>query len=185
MTASLLHGKDLAGMAVVDISTGDDLADVRDVVFHPERGLLAGLILMKRNFWHGRMREVLPIDGIASIGTHAVMVSDPGALADRSDAPSEMTRPDRHRDVLDNMVVTESGRQLGRIVDVIIVGGDAPRVVGFQVSGGAVGDGLVPIGAKSGLSGTTLVVPDDYETRIRTDLTGLAAELVEIERARS
>jgi uncharacterized protein YrrD len=185
MTASLLHGKDLAGMPVVDISTGDDLADVRDVVFHPEQGFLAGLILMKRNFWHGRMREVLPLEGIASIGTHAVMVADPGALADRRDAPSEMTRPDLHRDVLDDMVVTESGRQLGKIVDVIIVGGDAPRVVGFQVSGGAVGDGLVPIGAKSGLSGTTLVVPDEYEARIRTDLTGLAAELVDIERARS
>jgi uncharacterized protein YrrD len=185
MTASLLHGKDLAGMPVVDISTGDDLADVRDVVFHPDQGLLAGLILMKRNFWHGRMRETLPIDGIASIGTHAVMVADSSALTDKSDAQSEMTEADPHRDVLANMVVTESGRQLGKIVDVIIVGGDAPRVVGFQVSGGTGGEGLVPIGAKSGISGTAMVVPDDYETRIRTDLTGLAAELVEIERARS
>jgi uncharacterized protein YrrD len=185
MTAPLLHGKDLAGMPVVDISTGDDLAGVRDVVFDPEQGSLAGLTLMKRNFWHGRMRETLPLDGIASIGTHAVMVSDYGALADPTEAPSAVTEADPHLDVLDNMVVTESGRQLGKIVDVIIVGGDAPRVVGFQVSGGAVGDGLIPIGAKIGLSGTALVVPDDYEARIRTDLTGLAAELVEIERARS
>ena len=33
----------------------------------------------------------------------------------------------------------------GRIKDVIIVGGANPRVVGFEVTGGSVGDGLVPL----------------------------------------
>jgi hypothetical protein len=52
------------------------------------------------------------------------------------------------------------------------------------VSGGSVGDGLVPVGRHSAVSGSALIVPDDYEQRIRTDLTGLAGELATIEGAR-
>jgi hypothetical protein len=87
--------------------------------------------------------------------------------------------------VLHDLVITESGRSLGSIRDVIIVGGPSPRVVGFEVGGGSVGDGLVPLGAQSAVSGNALIVPDSFEQRIRTDLTGLAAELASIEESRS
>jgi len=87
--------------------------------------------------------------------------------------------------VLNDQVVTESGRLIGTVKDVIIVGGRTPRVVGFQVAGGSVGDGLVPIGRKSAVSGSSLIVPDGYEQRIRTDLTGLAGELASLEGERS
>ena len=83
--------------------------------------------------------------------------------------------------VLHSQVVTESGRSLGEVKDVIIVGGRDAQVVGFEVTGGSVGDGLVPIGRHSAVSGNALIVPDDFEQRIRSDLTGLAGELALIE----
>lgn len=181
---ALLHGRDVVGMPVVAISSGDALADVRDVVFDPAAGAVTGFTLAKRSFWHGRLTSVLPMDRVASLGTSAVMVADAGAVTSADEAPDDMRRADAGNDVLDDMVVTASGRQLGRIVDVIIVGGPRARVVGFQVSGGSVGDGLIPIGAHEGLSGSALVVPDEYEARVRTDLTGLAGELTDLDRGR-
>ena len=96
----------------------------------------------------------------------------------------EEAAPDHKGDVLSDQVITESGRSLGTVRDVVIVGGSTPRVVAFEVSGGSVGEGLVPVGAESALSGSALIVPDTYEQRIRTDLTGLAAELALIEAGR-
>ena len=37
MTA-LLRGKDVTGFPVVDLSTGEDIAEIRDLIFDPSRG---------------------------------------------------------------------------------------------------------------------------------------------------
>jgi uncharacterized protein YrrD len=180
MTAALMRGADLIGRPVVSASTGDDLADVKDVMFNPAKGIVTGFTLRKRGFMGRRMKVVLPVGMVLAVGTGAVMVEDADALTHPDDAPEEAS-PDHDRDVLSDQVITESGRLLGTVHDVIIVGGRAPRVVAFQVSGGPVGDGLVPVGAESALSASALIVPDSYEQRIRTDLTGLAAELALME----
>jgi hypothetical protein len=66
---------------------------------------------------------------------------------------------------------------LGIVRDVIVLGGSAPRIVGFEVGGGPAGDGIVSLGAHAALSGSALIVPDIYEHQMRSDLTGHAAEL--------
>ncbi|MCU1346365.1 MAG: PRC-barrel domain containing protein, partial [Acidimicrobiia bacterium] len=174
MTAALMRGADLIGHPVVAASTGDDLAEVKDVMFNPAKGVVTGFTLRKRGFLGRRMKLVLPVGAIVAVGTGAVLVEDAGALTDPDDAPEDVA-PDHHSDVLSDHVITESGRSLGTVRDVVILGGANPRVVAFEVGGGSVGDGLVPIGAGSALSGSALIVPDSYEQRIRTDLTGLAA----------
>ena len=55
-------------------------------------------------------------------------------------------------------------------------------MVGFEIGDGPAGNGFVPIDTHSGVSASTLIVPDSFENRVRTDLTGLAGELIEIER---
>ena len=64
----------------------------------------------------------------------------------------------------------------------MIAGGSRPRVVGFQIGGGPAGDGFVPIDTSGAVSASTLVVPDSFENRVRTDLLGLAGELAGLER---
>jgi uncharacterized protein YrrD len=180
MSSALMHGRELIGRPVVDGATGDDVAEVKDVVFDSGRGEITGFTLRKRGFLGGRLKEVLPIGEVVSIGTEAVMIDGQRALVPRKEAPEEMST-NAGSNVLTNQVVTESGRTLGEVKDVVVLGGRTPRVVGFEVSGGPVGDGLVPIGRQSALSGSALIVPDEYEQRIRTDLTGFAAELAGIE----
>jgi uncharacterized protein YrrD len=184
MTITLMRGSDLIGRAVVDASSGDDLAEIKDVVFTAGRGAITGFTLRRRGFLGRRMKTVLAIDAVLSVGTDAVMVAGADAISDPSDAPDEMTAT-ASNDVLDDEVFTISGRSLGTIRDVIILGGPAPRVVGFEVGGGDVGNGLIPLGAQASISGSALVVPDDFEQRIRSDLTGLAAELSLIETSAS
>jgi uncharacterized protein YrrD len=180
MTAALMLGADLIGRPVVDGSTGNDVAEVKDVVFDPGKGEITGFTLRNRGFLGRRLKAVLPIDSVTSVGTDAVMIEGEEALTHPDDAPDDVTI-DKSSNVLNDQVVTESGRTLGAVKDVIIVGGRSPRVVGFVISGGSVGDGLVPIGKQSAVSGSSLIVPDGYEQRIRTDLTGLAGELANLE----
>ena len=45
------------------------------------------------------------------------------------------------------------------------------------IGGGSAGAGFVPIDTSRTVSRSALIVPDDFENRVRTDLTGLAGEL--------
>ena len=177
---ALMRGRDLIGMPVVEISTGDDIAEIKDVIFDASQGTITGFTLRKRGFFGRKLKDVLTIAGVASVGTHAVMIDSGDAIAQADDSTS-VARVEAGGDVINDIVITESGRTLGNVKDVIVIGGSSPRVVGFEISGGSVGEGLIPIAAKSGVSGSALIVPDNYEQRVRTDLTGLAAELATIE----
>ncbi len=176
MTLALMRGADLIGRPVVDASTGERLAEIKDVVFDARLGTITGLTLRNPGLLGRRLNDVLPIGAVVSVGTDAVIVEGDEALTPGDEAPANMAAA-KSDDVLDVQVITESGRKLGALRDVIILGGPAPRIVGFEVGGGPVGNGLVPLGAQAAVSGNALIVPDEYEQRIREDLTGLAAEL--------
>ena len=181
MTIALLRGRDVTGMPVVDISTGDDVAEIRDLIFEPAEGVVGGFTLASRGFLGRRMGQVLPVDRMRSLGTHAVTIESTGALADVESA----RRSDHRGDVTNDVVVTESGRELGRVKDVILRGGPQPRVVGFEIGGGSAGDGFVPIDTSGVVSASALIVPDSFENLVRTDLTGLAGEVENLERGGS
>ena len=181
MTIALLRGRDVSGMPVVDISTGEDVAEVRDLIFEPAEGVVGGFTLARRGLLGRRLGQVLTVDSIRSVGTHAVTIESTDALADVESA----RRADHRRDVSNDVVVTESGRELGRVKDVILRGGPQPRVVGFEIGGGPAGDGFVPIDTSRAVSGSTLIVPDGFENLVRTDLTGLAGEVENLERGGS
>lgn len=160
MTVTLMRGSDLIGRTVVDASTGNDLAEIKDVVFAASRGSITGFTLRRRGFFGRPLKTVLPINAVLSVGTDAVLVATAEAISDQSDTPPDMASNEAN-DVLDDKVFTVSGRSLGTVTDVVILGGSAPRVVGFEIGGGVVGNGLIPLGAQAALSGRALVVRDE------------------------
>ena len=63
----LLRGTDLVGLPVVTLA-GDDIAEVRDVLFDPQSGHVLGFTLNKRGRLAGRMKEVLTREQIHAVG---------------------------------------------------------------------------------------------------------------------
>lgn len=180
MTA-LLRGRDVTGLPVVDVSTGEDIAEIRDIIFEPGGGVIGGFTLARRGFFGRRMRTVLPVEAIRSVGTHAVTVESADAITDPEGLASKESAVKGDADITSNNVLTESGRALGQVRDVVISGGRRPRVVGFEIGGGTAGDGFVPIDTSRAVSRSTLIVPDSFENRVRTDLVGLAGEVTDLE----
>lgn len=179
-----MRGRDVSGLPVVDLSTGEDIAEIRDLVFDPAAGVVGGFTLAKRGFLGRRLREVLPVDAVHSLGTHAVTVDSADAITAPDDAPAHLAAVDRKADVTSDTVLTESGRDLGRVQDVILSGGPRPHVVGYEIGGGSAGAGFVPIDTSRTVSRSALIVPDEFENRVRTDLVGLAGEVADLGGAR-
>src|SRR5581483_3844926 len=170
MTASQING-----LPVVTVRSGEDVAEVRDVIYDPEAGRLVGLTLNKRGFFSGRRREVLPAEEIHAIGRDAVMVLDEHSLVAPDDAPDELAHPAGDRNVLGNDVLTEGGVSLGVVRDLALLVGGTGEVVGYRIERAAGGAAYIPLPAQLAVSGAALVVPDLTEDFVRDDLVGLGA----------
>ncbi|HEX3425160.1 MAG TPA: PRC-barrel domain-containing protein [Acidimicrobiales bacterium] len=171
----LMAASAINGLPVVTIRTGEDLAEVRDVIYDPNEGRLVGLTLNKRGFLAGRCREVLPAESIHAIGRDAVMVADEASLVMPDAAPHEVAHPDTGRNVIGNDVLTEAGTSLGTVRDLVLVVGSTGEVVGYHIEKTSGGMAYIPLPAQLSVSGSALVVPNETEAFVVEDLVGLAA----------
>jgi uncharacterized protein YrrD len=184
MSGLLLRGTDLTGLPIVSISDGDDLAEVKDVVYGPEQGALLGFTLNKRGFFSGTMKAVLAYDDVAAIGRDAVMVDDSTAVTEGGESLSKVVEESTERNVLGNEVLTDAGRRLGEVVDIVVEVTNG-EVVGYELTGDkelqahAGQPLLIPIPATLAISGTVLMVPAAVEPFIRDDLSGFGAAVDE------
>jgi uncharacterized protein YrrD len=170
---SLITGASIRGLPVVTIAGGEDLAEVRDILYSAEIGKIVGFTLNKRGLLAGRLKEVLPVEQVHAIGRNAVMISDEGQLAAPQDASTEVASPDLSRDVTGNDVLTESGVSLGEVRDVVVLAGVGGEVVGYQIELPSGGTAYLPLPGPLAVSGTALVVPDVTERFVSQDLVGL------------
>ena len=175
----LVTGSAIRGLPVVTIDSGEDVAEVRDLIYSPEAGRVMGLTLNKRGFFAGRRREVLAAETIHAIGRDAVMVDDENSLVAPEDAPSEVGAPPSGRDVLGNEVLTERGASLGKVKDVVVLVGTNGEVVGYEIDTAAGGTAYIPLPSQLAVSGSALVVPDATQEFVRDDLVGLGAAVDE------
>jgi len=175
----LVAASQINGLPVVTVRGGDDVAEVRDVIYSPAAGRLVGFTLNKRGFFAGRHREVLPAEAIHAIGKDAVMIVDDSSLTSPHDAPDDVARPATERNVIGNDVLTERGVSLGVVRDLVLVVGGSGEVVGYQIEKPDGGRAYIPLPAQLAVSGTALVVPDVTEEFVRGDLVGLGAAVDE------
>ena len=173
----LVTASQIRGLPVVTVRGGEDVAEVRDVIYSPEEGRLVGVTLNKRGFLAGRRREVLLAEAIYAIGRDAVMVEDESSLVAPEDAPDDVARPATERNVLGNDVLTERGVSLGTVRDLALLVGSSGEVVGYQIDTARGGQGYIPLPAQLAVSGVALVVPDITEEFVRDDLVGLGASV--------
>lgn len=175
----LMTASQISRLPVVTVRGGEDVAEVRDVIYSPGAGRLVGVTLNKRGFFSGRRREVLPTEAIHAIGKDAVMIIDEASLVAPEDAPDDVARPATERNVIGNDVLTERGVSLGTVRDLALIVGSSGEVVGYQIDKTAGGRGYIPLPAQLAVSGAALVVPDVTEEFVRDDLVGLGAAVDE------
>lgn len=172
MTARQIHG-----LPVVTMRSGEDVAEVRDVIYDPDAGALVGLTLNKRGYFSGRHPSVLPVGSIHAIGKDAVMIEDPSSLTAPQDAPQEVAAPPPGRDVLGDEVLTEGGARLGVVHDLVLLVGTRGEVVGYEIERPDGGHAYVPLSAQLAVSGDALVVPDAVDQFLREDLEAFGETL--------
>jgi uncharacterized protein YrrD len=175
----LVTGSAIRGLPVVTMAGGEDVAEVRDLIYNPEAGRVVGVTLNKRGFLAGRRREVLPAENIHAIGRDAVMVDDEDKLVLPGEAPDEVGAPPSGRDVTGNEVLTENGKSLGKVKDVVVLVGSDGEVVGYEIEPASGGTGYIPLPSQLAISGSALVVPDPTEDFVEADLVGLGAAVDE------
>ncbi len=177
----LLRATELIGHPIVTLDGGDDIAEVKDVVYGTAEAALLGFTLNRRGFWGRRMKQVLAWDRVAALGGHAVMIATAADLDDSDDVLVQEVKGARHRNVIGSEVITDSGQRLGEVTDVVILVADEPEVVGYEIGGSEVltprsgGHVFIPLPETLAVSGEALIVPAAVSDFVSDDLAGFGA----------
>lgn len=197
--SALARGTDIIGRPVVAITTGEALANVKDVLYDPDQGSLLGFTLNKRGgLLAGPLKHPLPLSAVRAIGRDAIMVEDDDVLGEtKADGDAAHSAAGAARNVLGNEVLTDAGERFGTVTDLIVVIGrtgahragssehEVGDVVGYEFTADATlagregADLLVPLPQTLAVSGTHLVVPASVGPFIRDDLTGFGTAVRE------
>lgn len=190
----LMRASEILKRPVVTMA-GEDVAQIKDIVYGDGGGAVLGFTLAGRGLLAGPLKQTLPWPAVAALGADAVMIADEGSLRAPGEASASSgvgptpsgagpTPSAPARDVLDAEVLTDDGLALGSVVDVIIEVGDPGvdrcDVVGYEISAsetlGTKGTKLlIPLPDTLAASGEHLIVPASAKDFVQDDLAGFGA----------
>ncbi len=180
----LMRTSELMKRPVVTMG-GEDVAQVKDIVYSAGGGAVGGFTLAGRGLLAGPLKQALAWSSVMALGPDAVMIRDEDVLEpvanvlDRSAA----TGGSGH-DVLGSQVLTDAGTELGTVVDVILEvaerGAGQCDVAGYEVEASeALGTSgtkvFVPLPDTLAASGEHLLVPESAKDFVAHDLAGFGA----------
>lgn len=169
----LVRAGDLIGRPVVTLDTAEAVAEVKDVVFRHAEAAVVGFTLNKRGRFAGPLKAVLPWSRVAALGRDAVMIAQREALGPADESMAAATGGG-DANVIGTTVMTDAGKALGSVRDLVLEIDATAAVVGFEIDGGQ-GGRLLPVGDTFSVSGTALIVPAAAEEFLRDDLAGFGS----------
>ncbi len=176
---NVMRASDLIGLPVVSILSGEDVAEVRDVVYDAVAHQLIGFTLNKRGLFSGRLKDVLPASALSAIGADAIMVPSESSITESS-TPEALDHPGDASSVIGDRVLTADGNELGEVVGVIVSTGTNPEAVGYEIDPLDSDDSVfVPISEQMSVSGENLLLPASATDFVRNDLAGFGAAVTE------
>lgn len=120
--------RDIVGLPVLDLKSGDQAGWIQDVVFDEGEGCVAGFLLEEGHFFQSS--KGIPYDEVAAIGKDALTVKNI-EVKELSGA--------RWSQKVGNQVYTQGGDARGTIQDVYL-DDSGQRIIGFEVSDGLFAD---------------------------------------------
>jgi sporulation protein YlmC with PRC-barrel domain len=183
----LMRTSEVIKRPVVTMS-GEDVAQIKDVVYAAGGGAVGGFTLSGRGLFSGPLKQGLPWSEVAALGADAVMITDGNALQPTQTVlDASASSGGSGGNVLGSQVLTDSGIDLGTVVDVIIEV-DQPRggncdVVGYEIEAsdtlGTKGTRvLIPLPDTLAASGEHLMVPSAAKDFVAQDLAGFGAAVL-------
>jgi uncharacterized protein YrrD len=130
-------GKSIIGKDVLSLEDGVKLETVSDVVIDPDGRRVVAIIVTEGGFLSSS--RIVPTEEVTSYGKDAVVVRSGASVISVADHPEMRAMVNRHDKILGKKVFTTNGDDQGSISDIYF---DEPTgvVVGYEVSGGLLGD---------------------------------------------
>lgn len=179
----LMRASEIAKRPVVTLA-GEDVAQLKDIVYSASGGAVAGFTLAGRGHFAGPLDRSLPWPSVGAFGADAVMIQDESVLQPTQVVlDASAASGGSGGNVLGSRVLTESGVDLGGVVDVVLEVGDSSKqcdVVGYEVEASeAMGTKgtkvLIPLPDTLAASGEHVIVPDTAKNFVGNDLAGFGA----------
>ena len=146
----MIRAKELGGRAVVDVDAAEKLGRIDRIVLDPESRRVAGFVVSSGSSIFNNGKDLLlPASCVHAVGPDAVTVH----RSDAADADASLEGLPRVSDITGRKVVSDTGRMLGTVDDVLIDERDG-RIIGYALDGPGVESTL-----------QTLVKGDRHETR--------------------
>ena len=130
----MIRAKDLCGRPVVDVDAAEKIGDLDEIILELDTRRVAGLMVSQGPSLIRGERLFLPAETLHRIGPDAITVRRPIEIAHQVAYLASLPRPSQ---LVGRKIVTESGRYVGAVADVLIDGDDC-TLLGFAF-GGAIG----------------------------------------------
>ncbi len=184
----LMRSSEIEKRPVVTMA-GEDVAQIKDIVYSSGGGAVGGFTLAGRGRFSGPLKQGLVWTSVSALGTDAVMIQDEFVLEPTQIVlDASASSGGSGGNVLGSRVLTDDGTDLGSVVDVIIEvsegAGDQCDVVGYEVEAseslGTHGTKvLIPLPDTLAVSGEHLIVPASAKDFVGDDLAGFGAAVAE------
>ncbi|KUO19256.1 PRC-barrel domain-containing protein [Streptomyces dysideae] len=180
MTA-YMRASEIAKKPVVTLA-GDDLGQVKDLVFDASTGSIRCFTLAGRGLLAGPLHRALLWRNVHALGPHAVMVRDESALEKDDRAARFGATEPGGGNVLGVAITTRSGERLGTVTDAVVETGRTPVVAGYEIETDEHRRVLLPVAGPVTVSGERVLVPDATAQYRAGDLSGFgtAAESLRV-----
>ncbi len=189
----LMRTSEIASLPVVTLA-GDDVAQIKDIVFSADGGAVSGFTLAGRGLLSGPLKQALAWTRVVGLGPDAVMIADTDALEPvdgvLAAAASSGTGAGSGGNVLGDRVLTDTGTDLGKVSDVVIeydnATGGVCDVVGYEIEASEAlmkstsknaknTRLLLPLPDTLAVSDEHVMVPASAEGFVSDDLAGFGA----------
>ena len=182
----LMRTSEIAKRPVVTFA-GDDVAQIKDIVYAAGGGEVGGFTLAGRGLFAGPLKQSLSWGSIAALGADAVMITSAEVLEPtQAVLDASASSGGSGGNVLGSQVLTDAGLELGTVVDVVIEVGEHGEgqcdVVGYEIEASeALGSKgtklLMPLPDTLAASGEHLIVPASAKNFVGDDLAGFGASV--------
>ncbi|HZM65875.1 MAG TPA: PRC-barrel domain-containing protein [Nakamurella sp.] len=180
----LLRSSEINKLPVVTFA-GEDIAQIKDVMYAAHGGRVGGFTLNGRGLFAGPLKTALAWETVVGLGPDAVIIQDESSLTPTESLLAAMQSSGQPPgDILGSQVLTDDGAALGVVIDVVIeVAGDGSSqadVVGYEIDpaegwGRGTNPMLIPLPDTLSASGEHLMVPAAAREFVTDDLAGFGA----------